>query len=77
MIPYATIGYEQYMQSMARYSSAAVPIYLVLGHLLCRLPAPVVVSLVGISTFFMGFYAAMFGTGTLWFSGLMRISSEE
>ena len=59
-IPYASIGYEQNMQSMARYSSAVLPAYLVLGRLLVGIPAPLVMALAGISGFFLGLYAALF-----------------
>jgi len=59
-IPYASIGYEQYMQSMARYSSAVLPAYLVMGRLLAGIPAPLVMALAGISGFFLGLYAALF-----------------
>ena len=60
LIPYATIGYEQYMQSMARFSTAAVPVYLVLGEILKRLPRSVVAGLAALSGFGLGLYSALF-----------------
>jgi hypothetical protein len=60
LIPYATIGYEQYMQSMGRYSSVVLPVYLVLGRILCGIPAPVCAAIAAVSGFFLGVYAAMF-----------------
>jgi len=62
LIPYTTIGYDQYMQSMGRYSSAAFPVYIVLGHLLCRAPEPVVACLAGLSGFLLGAYTALFAS---------------
>jgi hypothetical protein len=59
-IPYATVGYEQYMQSMARYSTVVLPVYLVLGRLLCRIPATVAAAMIGIWAFFLGVYSALF-----------------
>ena len=50
------------MQSMGRYSSAAFPIYLVLGHLLCWLPGPVVSCLTALSGFLLGTYTALFAS---------------
>jgi hypothetical protein len=60
LIPYCTNGYATYMNSMGRYSAAAVPIYLVMGRALKSLPEPFAVSLVGLSCFFLGTYAALF-----------------
>jgi hypothetical protein len=60
IIPYATVGYEQYMQSMGRYSTVVLPAYLVLGRLLCRIPGSVVAAMIGISGFFLGVYSALF-----------------
>jgi hypothetical protein len=62
LIPYATIGYDQYMQSMGRYSSSVFPIYLVLGHILGRLPGPAASCLAAICGFLLGIYAAMFSS---------------
>lgn len=60
LIPYATIGYEQYMQSMARYSAAASPIYIVMGMILVKLPPPIAGAIAGICGMLLGVYAALF-----------------
>ncbi len=60
LIPYATIGYEQYMQSMARYSAAAAPIYIVMGMILSKIPTPIAGAIAGICGLLMGVYAALF-----------------
>ena len=60
LIPYVTIGYEQYMQSMARYSAAAAPIYIVMGVIFCKIPPSIVGAIAGICGMFMGLYAALF-----------------
>lgn len=60
LIPYTTNGYEQYMRSMGRYASAAFPVYFVLGHLLSRIPAPLVSAFAGLSGFLLGAFSALF-----------------
>jgi hypothetical protein len=60
LIPYATIGYEQYMQSMARYSTAALPVYLVLGEILSKMPRSVVLGITALAGFGLGLYTALF-----------------
>jgi len=50
------------MRSLGRYSSAVVPIYVVLGHLLCRIPGPMVAGLLGVSGFLLGTYTALFAS---------------
>lgn len=60
LIPYVATGYEQYIQSAGRYAASAVPVYLVLGNLLSRAPAPAASALTGISAFLLGTYSALF-----------------
>lgn len=48
------------MTSQARYASAVFPVYLVLGHLLQRAPAPLSAGLLAISGLLLGIYAMMF-----------------
>jgi hypothetical protein len=60
LIPYVATGYEQYVQSAGRYAAAAVPIYLVLGNLLARAPAPAAAAVAGLSAFLLGTYTALF-----------------
>jgi hypothetical protein len=59
-IPYVSRGYYACMLAHGRYAAAAFPIYLVLGHLLARLPAPVVVMLLTLSGCLMAAYVALF-----------------
>ncbi len=60
LIAYATIGYEQYMQSMARYSASVVPIYIVMGMILCNIPTPIAGAIAVIFGILLGVYAALF-----------------
>jgi hypothetical protein len=60
LIPYLTRGHEMCMASMARFASAAVPIYLVLGQALVRTPPLLRGCLVAVSGFLLGAYAGLF-----------------
>ena len=60
LVPYCTNGYSTYMNSMGRYSTVAVPIYLVLARGLRSLPEAWASAMVGVSGFFLGAYAALF-----------------
>lgn len=60
LIPYVTASYETYGRSLGRYSSVVIPVYFVLGNLLCRCHAPFTAALAGISGFLLGTYSAMF-----------------
>ncbi len=59
-IPYWTHAFEQHMTSMGRLTSAVIPVYLVLGQLAVRLPAPLVALIASLSGFFLGAEAALF-----------------
>jgi hypothetical protein len=48
------------MTSQARYASVVFPVYLVLGQLLHRAPAPLAAALLAISALLLGTYAMMF-----------------
>jgi len=63
LIPYLTRGYEMCMESQGRFVAVVFPIYLVLGHLLARLPAPVAVAIVALSGFLMAVHAGMLAAG--------------
>jgi hypothetical protein len=63
LIPYITRSYEMCFCSMGRFSAVAVPIYIVLGHLLWRLPPGVAAALLAVSGLLMALYAALFGAG--------------
>lgn len=63
-IPYVGSGYESYMIGTSRFVAAVFPIYLVLGNLLCRIPAPSAACLLSLSGFMLCTYAALFAA---WF----------
>jgi Gpi18-like mannosyltransferase len=63
LIPYLTRGYEMNMASSARFAAVVFPVYLVLGEGLSRLPPAVSAVVLGISTFFLGAYSALFAGG--------------
>jgi hypothetical protein len=54
------------MTAQARYASVVFPAYLVLGHLLCRAPAPLSAALLAISAVGLGIYTMMF-VSCYWF----------
>lgn len=62
LIPYYTRAIEMGMSSQARFAGVVFPVYLVLGNLLARLPWPVSGSILGLSAFYMGIFAAMFAS---------------
>ncbi len=59
-IPYISNGYENCMQSQARYASVAFPIYLVMGQILVRMPRPFAFGILAASSVLLCVYAAMF-----------------
>ena len=61
-IPYVTRGYEMCMASTGRFAAVVFPVYLVLGHLLLRMPAPLAAALLAGSGLMLGAYAAMFAS---------------
>lgn len=63
LVPYLTRGYEMCMESQGRFVAVAFPMYLVLGHLLARLPAPVAAALVAVSALLMAIHTGMFAAG--------------
>lgn len=60
-IPYLAHNYETSMMATGRYMTTVVPTYLVLGHLLRRLPVGVTIAVAALSAFMLGAYAALFG----------------
>jgi hypothetical protein len=62
-IPYLTRGYEMSMASQGRFAAVAFPVYIVLGHLLARLPTVVTGAVLAFSGFLMAAYAALFAAG--------------
>lgn len=59
-IPYLVHNYETTMLATGRYMTTVIPVYLVLGRLLRRLPVGVTVAAAAVSAF-MRAYAALFG----------------
>jgi hypothetical protein len=59
-IPYVGRAYDMCMMSMARFTSVAFPIYLVLGNLLWRMPPPLAAGILAVSSFLLAVYAALF-----------------
>jgi hypothetical protein len=53
-LPYITRGYDNSLLGAARFTTVVVPVYLVVGHVLYRLPNPVAQPLIGVSGFFLG-----------------------
>jgi len=62
LIPYLTKSQDMCMAGMGRFVAVAFPSYLVLGRLVCRLPPCLAGSLLGISAFLLGMYAALFAS---------------
>jgi hypothetical protein len=62
-IPYFTRSHEMCMCSMGRFSAVAIPVYVVLGHLLYQIPHSIAVALLATSATLMAFYAALFAAG--------------
>ena len=60
LIPYALQGARTGMSSQARYAAVVFPMYLVLGHVLHRLPTAVGAGLVALSGLLMAVYTALF-----------------
>jgi hypothetical protein len=61
LIPYVTKSYDNAMASFGRFSAVVLPAYIVMGHLLQRLPAWLSVALLTISALLLAAYSAMFG----------------
>jgi hypothetical protein len=60
LIPYLSMGYEGCLHSHARYTTVAFPVYLVLGRLLAALPPLYAATVLALSGFLLGTYAALF-----------------
>lgn len=60
LIPYVTRAYEMRMGSMGRFVAVVFPIYLVLGHVLLRLPGPLRAALLALSGLFVAIYTALY-----------------
>ena len=60
LIPYFTKGYDISMAGTARFVSVIFPLYLVLGNILARMPAPLATGFLALGAFFLGLYSALF-----------------
>lgn len=63
VMPYLTRAYEMRMLSQSRFMVVVFPAYIVLGHLLSRLPRLVACSALAFFGFLMGSLAALFPAG--------------
>jgi hypothetical protein len=63
LIPYVTKSYDNAMASFGRFSVVVLPAYIVMGHLLARMPRWLAAALLAISAFFLAVYSAMFAAG--------------
>lgn len=63
LIPYVLKSYDNAMASFGRFSIVVLPAYIVIGHLLARLPGPVAAAILCVSTFFLCTYSALFAAG--------------
>jgi hypothetical protein len=61
-IPYCLQASRMGMTGQARFASVVFPMYLVLGHLLQRMPAPLAAALLALSGFFLAIYSTMFAS---------------
>jgi hypothetical protein len=60
LIPYVSKGGALYMAAMARFVAVVFPLYIILGRLLARIPAPLAAACAALSAFFLGAYSALF-----------------
>ena len=67
LIPYVTKGFDNAMLSHGRFAAVVFPAYIVVGHLLAKLPREVAISLLCLSAFLMGIYAAEYAAGKPFF----------
>jgi hypothetical protein len=63
VIPYVTKGYDNAMISHARFAAVVFPAYIVVGHLLARLPRWAAWTILGASAVLMGIYAGEYAAG--------------
>ena len=66
-IPYVTRAYEMCMESQGRFAAVVLPAYIVMGHLLARLPRAVSVLILASSGLVLAFFASGFAAGDLFF----------
>jgi len=62
-IPYVMVGFRFCMASQGRFISVVFPIYIVLGHLLCRMPTLLAVATLALSGIYLAVFCAMLAAG--------------
>jgi hypothetical protein len=62
-IPYVTRSYEMAMSSQGRFMAVVFPMYIVMGELLRRIPAPWQSLIIAPAAVLMAIYAALFAAG--------------
>ena len=63
LIPYITRSYEMCMLSQGRFMAVVFPIYLVMGHILGRIPGPYAAMVIGLFVFYLAVYTIHFAAG--------------
>lgn len=66
-IAYVARGYEWGCLSQGRFAAVVFPVYIVMGHLLSRLPSAIAFVVSGLFGFLLGAYALMFADGRSFF----------
>jgi hypothetical protein len=62
-IPYVTLGYQNCMVSMGRFTLVAFPVFVIAGRGLAKLPQPLAATWLLISSGYLAVYAALFVAG--------------
>ena len=62
-IPYCSKSYDMAFLGMGRFVGAIVPMHLVLGQILSRMPAPLAAVALSLSAALLAAYAALFAAG--------------
>jgi hypothetical protein len=62
-IPYVTRSFDMGMISMGRFVSVAFPLYLVLGHIMVRIPGPLAAIVLALSAVWLAIFSAQFAAG--------------
>jgi hypothetical protein len=60
LIPYLTNSYDMCMSGMGRFTGVVLPLYIVLGHLLSRLPVALASTLLTLAGLLLAIYAGLF-----------------
>jgi hypothetical protein len=60
LIPYVASSYEMHMAGAARFAAVVLPVYVVLGRILCRMALPLSICLLAVSGSLLLIYGALF-----------------